>query len=80
MKNYFNVAILYQEEPDDNNEAKTMLDDGLDKASVEIDSLIFDVSNININPNIDDEGEWVFNKYIAFEYVLSYNWNWKYTN
>lgn len=70
-ENYFNDAILYKEEQKDNSEADSELDDGSNKVSIEMNPPVIGLSDININPNTDDEGIWVLNKDIDFEYVLS---------
>lgn len=53
------------------NKANSEADDGLDEASVELDPIVIILNNVNINPNANDEGEWVYNEDTAFEYVLS---------
>lgn len=56
---------------DDENEADTKLDDSSEKVSIEINPLEIKLSDIIINPDADNEGEWVLNENPTFENVLS---------
>lgn len=69
--NYFTNAILYQEEQVDGSEVDSKPVDSSNRVSVKLNPLVIGLNDININPNADDEGEWVFNEEIVFEYVLS---------
>lgn len=55
----------------DGSEVDSKPVDSSNRVSVKLNPLVIGLNDININPNADDEGEWVFNEEIVFEYVLS---------
>lgn len=58
MKNYFTDSILSQDQQEDGP-----------KDGNEVDSEPDDV--VHIDPSVNDEGEWVLNKDVVFEYNSS---------
>lgn len=66
IENYFTDVIHYKDEQegetDDGNEADVEPNDNIEKASIELNHLVVELSDVTINSYADNEGEWVLKR------------------